>query len=133
MTEKRDEVFLVALMLKWHIIQSLIRRCQTQKTSAIISKYSYQVRSSDPGCKGPLLDIFYNSPICYIYQITYQHNDHQQKLTYKKVKCCLLTLFTFSTILIITMIKLKITQTLNIKFKNLVDLQFVFEITLALI
>ena len=40
-----------------------------------------------------------------IHHIRYQHN-HQQILTYKRVGYCLLTLFTFSTILNITMIKL---------------------------
>ena len=27
--------------------------------------YSYQVMSGDPGCKGPILDMFQSSPTCY--------------------------------------------------------------------
>ena len=34
-----------------------------------------------------------------IHHITYPYNNHQQTLTYKRVRYCLLTLFTFSTIL----------------------------------
>ena len=53
--------------------------------------------SSDPGCKRHLVDIFYTAAqIINIHHVNYQDNNHQQILTYKSVRSCLLTLFTCS-------------------------------------
>ena len=62
--------------------------------------------SSDPDCKGPLLIYSTAAQIINIHHTKYQQNDHQQILIYKKVKSCLLILFTFSTKLNTTMTKL---------------------------
>ena len=74
--------------------------------------------SSDPDCKEPFLDIFYSSQIVTIHHITYQHNNHQQILTYKRIRYCLLILSTFSTILNVTMIKLNSISLLAYNFES---------------
>ena len=56
--------------------------------------------------RGPFLLYSTAAQIITIHHITYQHNNHQQILTYKRVRCCLLTLLTFPSILNITLIKL---------------------------
>ena len=52
--------------------------------------------SSDPSCKGgPFLIHSTAAQIVNIHHIKYEHNNHQQILTYKRVRYCLLTAYFF--------------------------------------